>query len=115
MALGLHGSAKEVLAVMEEGCFRDFPLEYADVHDTCLSSLEAEFYPPHQASSISVPRLQSNVGRSKNGHRHNYEFIKSRKTVNAGIRYMVQIRSMSTYFSPIWPFYNLASLCRFII
>ena len=70
---------------------------------------------PRPISSVSSPRLQSNGRRHESSSRQNFEFVKSGKTINSAIRYVLQKQSILSHSTLIEPASRLVCLCRFII
>ena len=85
------------------------------VHNTSISSQDTDFCPPRPVSTFSAPRLQSNGRRHDNSARQNFEFVKSGKTINSGIAYIVQEQSIFSHSTLIETSRRLVCLCRLII
>ena len=83
--------------------------------DICAPRPESSVTAPRPASNVSSSRIQSNGRRHESSHRQNFEFVKSGKTINSGIRYVLQKQSIFNHSSLIEPASRLVCLCRFII
>lgn len=83
--------------------------------DICAPRQESSVTAPRPASNVSSSRIQSNGRRYESNHRQNFEFVKSGKTINSGIRYVLQKQSIFNHSSLIEPASRLVCLCRFII
>ena len=88
---------------------------YTSAVCTNLSSPDSDFCPARQISSVTAPRLQSNGRRHESTSRQNFEFVKSGKIINSGIRYVLQKQSILSHSTLIEPASRLVCLCRFII
>lgn len=80
-----------------------------------LSSPDADLCLPRQVSSANSQQFQNTIRRSETSHRQNYEFVRSGKTINPGLRYIVQRQSLITFSSLADPAYRLVTFCRLII
>ena len=115
VALAFHMGAKDDMFAHED--IQDY-----DYASTCTASLNVgrtapttDICIPRQVSTVTVPRLQSNSNRHETSHRQNCEVVKSGKTINAALRYVVQKQSLIIHSSLMEPANKLASLCRLII
>ena len=115
VALAFYLGAKGDLIAHED--IQDY-----DCASTCSASLnvsitapETDIYVPSQDSTVNVPRLQSNSSRHETSHRQNHEVVKSGKTINSILRYVVQKKSLIIHSTLMEPANKLVSLCRLII
>ena len=83
--------------------------------DICAPRPESSVTAPRPASNVSSSRLQSNGRRHESSSRQNFEFVKSGKTINSGIRYVLQKQSIFSHSTLIEPASRLVCLCRFLI
>lgn len=86
----------------------------AATYTVSLSSAESDFCLPRQVSNVNTCRIQGNSRRTENVQRQGFEFIKSGKVINAGIRYFIQKNSI-THSSHFVPAYRVISLGKLII
>ena len=117
VALAFHMGAKDDLSAHED--IQDYDYDYASAYTASLNvSITApttDICLPRQVSTVSVPRLQSNSNRHETSHRQNHEVVKSGKTINSILRYVVQKQSLIIHSSLMEPANKLVSLCRLII
>ena len=115
VALAFYHGAKGDCSVNDFSTYQDIQNEFSVGNNTSLSSPKADFCLPRQVSSVSIPRLQNNCRRSETSHRQSDMFIKAGKTVNAGIKYIVQKLSILSHSSLIRPSDRLLYLGQLII
>ena len=108
LALAFYDSTRA-----KEGYAED--IFHCDIQNACLSSPDVDLCIPRPVSSVNSVHMQNNNGRSENSHRNNEECFKSGKTVNSGIRYIAQRKSLLFHSSHIEPTYTQVLLCRFLI
>lgn len=82
---------------------------------TSISSAESEFCLPRQVSSANTQRVQSNARRTTSLSRNNLEFARAGKIINAGLRYVIQNRSIIIHSSLSEPANLLLYLGKLII
>ena len=71
---------------------------------------------PRQFSGVTPIHMQVTITkRSSNAHRHNFEFVKSGKIINAGIRNLIQKESLNICSSFTKPVHKLICLGKLII
>lgn len=87
----------------------------AATYTVSLSSAESDFCLPRQVSNVNTIRIQGSSRRTENVQRQGFEFIKSGKVINAGIRYFIQKNSIVTHSSHFVPAYRVISLGKLII
>lgn len=80
-----------------------------------ISSTDQEFNLPRQTSVANSQRVQSSVRRTGGTQRNNMVFAKSGRIENAGIRFFVQRKSITSHSSLIEPSHRLLSLGKLII
>ena len=80
-----------------------------------FSPVDYSFSLPRQTSFANSQRAQSSVRRTNSVHRNNTEFAKSGKVFNAGLRYVIQTKSIIIHSSLIEPAHKLIYLGRLII
>ena len=85
------------------------------VCDNLIYASESELYLPRQISGASPSRIQTSVRKSTGYSRVNFEFAKSGKLINAGLRYFVQTKSILIHSSLIEPAHKLLYLGKLII
>jgi hypothetical protein len=83
--------------------------------DFCAPRPEPSVTAPRPAPNVSSSRMQSNGRRHESSSRQNFEIVKSGKTINSGIRYVLQKQSIFSHSTLIEPASRLVCLCRFII
>lgn len=94
----------------------DFEMALSEAAVSCdISESEPEPCLPRQITSSVNVVPHSNARRVDNSHRHGFEFIKSGKVINAGIRYFTQNISIVIYSSHFEPGQRLLCLGRLII
>ena len=113
VALAFHMGAKDDLSAHED--IQDYASAYTASLNVSITAPTTDICLPRQVSTVSAPRLQSNSNRHETTHRQNFEVVKSGKTINATIRYVVQKQSLIIHSSLIEPANKLVSLCRLII
>ena len=109
-----HGAQGDVFANEKHRCL-DIQHDLSATGITSISSPESDFCIPRQVSSFNVPRLQNNCRRYETSHRQNVVFMKAGKTINAGIKYIVQKQSILVHSSFIRPSNRLLYIGRLII
>ena len=85
------------------------------VCDNVIYASESELCLPRQISYASPSRIQSSTRRTTGHNRVNFEFTKSGKLINAGLRYFIQTKSILIHSSLIEPAHKLLYLGRLII
>ena len=85
------------------------------VCDNTISSSESELCLPRQISYASSSRVQTTARRTTSYGRTNVEFAKSGKIFNAGLRYIIQRKSVIIHSSLIEPSHKLLYLGKLII
>ena len=113
VALAFHMGAKGDMFAHED--IQDYASAYTASLNVSITAPTTDICIPRQVSTVSVPRLQSNSNRHETSHRQNCEVVKSGKTINATLRYVVQKQSLIIHSSLMEPANKLASLCRLII
>ena len=106
------GSAEEEIHVAEQVCDMVFDM---DACQHSLSEPDHELCLPRQISVSGPVRVQSGARRTGGVQRTSLEFTKAGKTVNAGVRYSVQNKSIISHSSMIEPCCRLISLGKLII
>jgi len=115
VALAFYMGAKDDLFAYEDVQDYDYASAYTASLNVSITAPKTDVCIPRQASTISVPRLQSNSNRHETSHRQNHEVVKSGKTINSILRYVVQKQSLIIHLSLMESANKLVSLCRFII
>lgn len=115
VALAFYNGAEGGFSVNEEKFPIDFPNELSTIYNSSLSAPDSDLCQTRQVSSVSLPRLQNNSRRSETTSRQNVTFLKAGKTVNPGIRYIVQKQSILSHSSLIRPSDRLLYLGQLII
>ena len=115
VALAFHLGAKADLFAQEDVQEYDYASAYTTSLDVSITSPKTDICIPRQVSTVTVPRLQSNSNRHESSHRQNHEVVKSGKTINSILRYVVQKKSLITHSTLMEPANKLVSLCRLII
>ena len=80
-----------------------------------ISESEPEPCLPRQITPTVNVTSHSNARRTDNQHRHGFEFVKSGKVINAGVRYFIQNRSVAFYSSIAEPSHRLIQMGKLII
>lgn len=109
-----HGVQGDSYADEKNSCL-DIQHDFSAAGITSISTPESDFCIPRQVSSVNAPRLQNNCRRHETSHRQNVVFMKAGKTINAGVRYIVQKQSILAHSSFIKPSNRLLYLGRLII
>ena len=104
---------RSVTSVQEKGVADMSFIEEA--YHSVISETDSELCLPRQVSFANSFRAQSTVRRTNTAHRHNFEFAKAGKIVNAGLRYSIQHQSIIIHSSLMQPSHRLLSLGRLII
>ncbi len=104
---------KEVPSVSIED-IAEMALADASSH-TDFSPTDHQFSLPRQTSFANSQRAQSSVRRTNSVQRNNTEFAKSGKVENAGLRFVVQTKSIIIHSSLIEPAHKLIYLGKLII
>ena len=115
VALVFHMSAGDAFSIHEDINSCPAARECSAALNISISSPTADICIPRQVSTVSVPRLQSNSSRHETSHRQNFEVVKSGKTINSSLCYVVQKRSLIIHSSHMEPANKLVRLCKFII
>ena len=92
----------------------ELSLEYVDCR-TVVSEQGSEPCLPRQVTTTSVHHAQAGLRKSNNVQKNKFEFIKSGKVMNAGVRFIIQNRSIILNSSRCEPGHILLSQGRFII
>ena len=115
VALVFYMGAKSDLFAHEDVQEYDYASVYTTSLNVSITSTKTDICIPRQVSTVTVPRLQSNSNRHETSHRQNHEVVKSGKTINSILRYVVQKQSLIIHSSLMEPANKLVSLCRLII
>ena len=115
VTLAFHMGAKADLFAHEDVQEYDYASAYTTSLDVSITSPKTDICIPRQVSTVTVPRLQSNSNRHETSHRQNHEVVKSGKTINSILRYVIQKKSLITHSTLMEPANKLVSLCRLII
>ena len=115
VTLAFHMGAKADLFAHEDIQEYECASVYTASLNVSITSPKTDICIPRQVSTVTVPRLQSNSNRHETSHRQNHEVIKSGKTINSILRYVVQNKSLISHSSLLEPANKLVSLCRLII
>ena len=115
VALAFHIGAKADLFAPEDIQEYDHASAYTTSLNVSITSPKTDICIPRQVSTVTVPRLQSNSNRHESSHRQNHEVVKSGKTINSILRYVVQKKSLIIHSTLMEPANKLVSLCRLII
>ena len=115
VVLAFHLGAKADLFAHEDVQEYDYASAYTTSLDVSITSPKTDICIPRQVSTVTVPRLQSNSNRHESSHRQNHEVVKSGKTINSILKYVVQKKSLITHSTLMEPANKLVSLCRLII
>ena len=115
VTLAFHMGAKADLFAHEDVQEYDYASAYTTSLDVSITSPKTDICIPRQVSTVTVPRLQSNSNRHESSHRQNHEVVKSGKTINSILRYVVQKKSLILHSSLMEPPNKLVSLCMLII
>ena len=107
--------AKADLFAHEDVQEYDYASAYTTSLNVSITSPKTDICIPRQVSTVTVPRLQSNSNRHETSHRQNHEVVKSGKTINSILKYVVQKKSLIIHSSLMEPANKLVSLCRLII
>ena len=86
-------SADGSASPLQEKASADMTVSTASFHAE-ISAEESEFCLPRQVSFANSQRVQSTARRTCGAQRNNFEFTKSGKVFNAGVRYFVQKKSI---------------------
>lgn len=114
-ALAFCHGAKGGSSISQENIPADVRNELTATQNPGISAPEADFCLPRQVSSVNAPRLQNNCRRSETTHRQNITFIKSGKTINSCLSYIVQEQSIFHHSPLIRPSSRLLYLGQLII
>ena len=115
VVLAFHIGAKDGLSAHEDIQDYDCASAYTASLNVSITAPTADICIPRQVSTVSVPRLQSNSNRHETSHRQNHEVVKSGKTINSILKYVVQKQSLILHSTLMEPANKLVSLCRLII
>ena len=115
VTLAFHMGAKADLFAHEDIQEYECASVYTASLNVSITSPKTDICIPRQVSTVTVPRLQSNSNRHETSHRQNHEVVKSGKTINSILRYVVQKKSLIIHSSLMEPANKLVSLCRLII
>lgn len=80
-----------------------------------ITESQAEIYIPRQVSFANPVRSHSSARRTGGAGRHNIEFVKSGKLINASIRYFIQQKAIFVHSPLIEPSHWLLYLGKLII
>ena len=114
-ALAFHMGAKADLFAHEDVQHYDCSSAYTTSLNVSITTPKTDICIPRQVSTVTIPRLQSNSNRHETSHRQKHEVVKSGKTINSILRYVVQKKSLIIHSSLMEPANKLVSLCRLII
>ena len=115
VALAFYMGAKADLFTHEDVQEYNYASAYTTSLNVSITSPKTDICIPRQVSTVTVPRLQSNSNRHETSHRQNHEVVKSGRTINSILRFVVQKKSLIIHSSLMEPSNKLVSLCRFII
>lgn len=115
VALAFYHGVQGDSSVIEKNSYLDIRHDFSAAGITSISTPESDFCIPRQVSSVNAPRLQNNGRRHETSHRHNVVFMKAGKTINAGVKYIVQKQSILVHSSLIRPSNRLLYIGRLII
>lgn len=115
VAMAFYMGDKSDLFAHEDVQEYDYASAYTTSLNVSITSPETDICIPRQVSTVTVPRLQSNSNRHDTSRRQNHEVVKSGKTINSILRYVVQKKSLIIHSSLMEPANKLVSLCRLII
>ena len=115
VTLAFHMGAKADLFAHEDVQEYDYASACTASLNVSITTPKTDICIPRQVSTVTVPRLQSNSNRHETSHRQNHEVVKSGKTINSILRYVVQKKSLITHSTLMEPANKLVSLCRLII
>ena len=115
VALAFHMGAKGDLTAHDNVQDYDYASAYTASLNVSIATPTTDICIPRQVSTVTVPRLQSNSNRHETSHRQNHEVVKSGKTINSSLQYVVQKQSLILHSSLMEPANKLVSLCRLII
>ena len=115
VALAFYMGAKADLFAHEDVQEYNYASAYTTSLNVSITSPKTDICIPRQVSTVTVPRLQSNSNRHETSHRQNHEVVKSGKTINSILKYVVQKKSLIIHSSLMEPANKLVSLCRLII
>ncbi len=85
------------------------------VCDNVIYAAESELCLARQISYTGLSRIQTSVRRTSSYSRVHFEFAKSGKLINAGLRYFIQAKSILIHSSRIEPAHKLLYLGKLII
>ena len=114
VAAVLWGSADDAVSApsvqdMEEIVFN------GSIIPTGVSAQEPQCNLPRQTSIVSAPSVQNAARRTSSVQRNNLEFAKCGKVINSGLRYFIQLQSVTLHSSLAEPANMLLCLRRLII
>jgi hypothetical protein len=114
VAAVLWGSADDAVSApsvqdMEEIVFN------GSITQTSVSAQEHQCNLPRQTSIVSAPSVQNAARRTSSVQRNNLEFAKCGKVINSGLRYFIQLQSVTLHSSLAEPANMLLCLRRLII
>lgn len=87
----------------------------SEVSSTCFTESDYDYCLPVRASIAGPVRIHSTSRRNVNVQRQNFEFVKSGRIINPGIRCLIQKTSINNNTSLTDPASRLLSLCKLII
>lgn len=114
VAAVLWGSADDAVSApsvqdMEEIVFN------GSITPTSVSAQEHQCNLPRQTSIVNAPSVQNAARRTSTFQRNNLEFAKCGKVINSGLRYFIQLQSVTLHSSLAEPANMLLCLRRLII
>ncbi|MBO5815006.1 MAG: hypothetical protein J6R30_02685 [Bacteroidales bacterium] len=114
VAAVLWGSADDAVSAssvkeMEEIVFN------GSITQTSVSAQEHQCNLPRQTSIVNAPSVQNAARRTSSFQRNNLEFAKCGKIINSGLRYFIQLQSVTLHSSLAEPANMLLCLRRLII
>lgn len=114
VAAAFSNDASRPVFVSSDMDFFGYDLE-STACSASLSATDSDICLPRQVSSMNSVRLQKSARRTGNVLRYTLEFVKSGKTLNAGIQDFVQRNSINSYSSLTEPAHRLSRLGKLII
>lgn len=114
VAAAAWSGADSVAEDIPQELLNELSLEYVDCQ-AVVSEQGSEPCLPRQITTTSVHHVQAGLRKSNNVQKNKFEFVKSGKVMNAGIRFIIQNRSIILNSSRCEPGHILLSQGRFII
>ena len=114
VAAAVWSGADSAAEDIPQELLNELSLEYVDCQ-TIVSEQGSEPCLPRQITTTSVHHVQAGLRKSNNVQKNKFEFVKSGKVMNAGIRIFIQNRSIILNSSRCEPGHILLSQGRLII